>query len=214
MKNTILLVAAAVLAVGCDRQRQTASNDISSEKKTIRESAREAKNEVEKEAKAQKDWVNAEAKAAQAQIDAEKARAKAAATDAHPKVEAASQNIREAAGAANEKVQREVGTDKSTPPPAPPPVEPSQPAVAPATPTPAATAEDADQKLVEQVRSVVGDGSEANANLAKNLQITAKGGTVTVKGNVKNEADKTRIESAAKAVPGVSQVIVLLEVQE
>lgn len=208
MKNTLLVMAAALLVAGCDQQNKQASNDTSSDQDAIRQSAKEAKSEVEKQAKAAKDRLDAEAKAAQAQIDAEKARAKAAATDAQTKVETASQNIREAAGAASDKAQREVGAGATTT--TPPPSEPS------ATPTPATpsttSAPGVDQKLADQVRAAV-SGAEANADAAKDLQISATGGTVTVKGKVKSDAEKTRIENAAKAIPGVSQVVMQVEVQ-
>src|ERR1043166_6453209 len=87
MKNTIVLMAAAILAVGCDQQRQANNNTSTSpEKDQIRQSARDAKSEVDKQARAEKEMLDKEAKAAQAKIDAETARAKAAATDAQSKV--------------------------------------------------------------------------------------------------------------------------------
>ena len=210
MKTPFILTvaAAAILAVGCDQQKQ-AINDrsIDSEKDNIQKTAREAKSEVDKQAKAQKDMLEAEAKSAQAKLDAEKARLKAEATpDAQPKVDAAAQNIRDAAGAVGTRVQTETGTDRN---PA------TQPAVTPATPTAPSitTATDADQKLADQVRSVLGGTAEANAEAAKNIQVSASGGTITLKGSVKTEEEKTRIETAAKAIPGVSKVENQLEVK-
>ena len=65
MKTPLIFAAAAILAVGCDRQKQ-ASNDrpLDSEKSAIRKTAREAKSEVDKEARAQKEVLDAEAKSA------------------------------------------------------------------------------------------------------------------------------------------------------
>jgi osmotically-inducible protein OsmY len=198
MKKTLILIAVAALAAGCDQQR-TARNEQATdgEKDTVQKSVKEAKAEVDKQARAQKDILDAEAKAAQAKIDAEQARAKAAATDAQAKVEAASQTIRDAAGSASTKAQTESATIKSTET-APAPVE----------------ASDTDQKMVEQVKAALGTGvgTEAAADV-KAIQVTASGGTVTLSGNVKTEAEKTRLESAAKAVPGVTKVENKLEVK-
>ena len=189
MKKSLVLMAAAVLAVGCDQQKQ-ASNDstTTSDKSDIRQSVREAKSDVDKQARAQKEMLDSEAKAAQAKIDAEKARAKAESTEAQAKVDAASQGIRDAAGTASAKAQSEIGAAKG--------------------------ATDADQKLAEQVRTAVNGGTaEATTDASKNIQVSASGGTVTLKGTVKSETEKSRIETAAKAVPGVTKVENQLEVK-
>jgi osmotically-inducible protein OsmY len=219
MKRSMILVAATILAVGCDQQRQ-ASNDTttSSDKSTIRQSARDAKSAVDKEARAQKEMLDKEAKAAQAQIDAEKARAKAAGTDAEQKVDAASQNIREAAGSASTKVQSEVGAAKSdtvAPPTAPANPSTTSPAI-PVPTTPTTATADADQRLVDQVKAALtgGAGAEATADNTKNIQVSASGGTVTLKGAVKDEEEKSRLEAAAKAVPGVTRVDNQLQVKQ
>jgi hyperosmotically inducible periplasmic protein len=211
MKTPFILTvaAAAILAVGCDQQKQ-ATNDrsIESDKDNIQKSAREAKSEVDKQAKAQKDMLEAEAKAAQASLDAEKARAKAASTpDAQPKVDAAAQNIRDAAGAVGARIQTETGTERN-------PAVTTTPSVAPTTPTTTAPASEAEQKLADQVRTAISGGAaEANADAAKAIQVSASGSTVTLKGSVKSEEEKTRIETAAKAVAGVSRVENQLEVK-
>ena len=215
MKKTLILFAATILAVGCDQQRQ-ASNDSSttSDKSDIRKSVREAKSEVDKQASAQKEILDAEAKAAQAQIDAENARAKAAATDAQAKVDAASQNIREAAGSASAKAQNEVGGAKSTPALTAPPAESGTAPITPVPASPANTSSTDDQKLSEQVRAAINAGTaEATADAAKNIQVSASNGTVTLKGTVKTQEEKTRIETAAKAVSGVTSVDNQLEVK-
>ena len=214
MKNTIVLMAAAILAVGCDQQRQANNNTSTSpEKDQIRQSARDAKSEVDKQARAEKEMLDKEAKAAQAKIDAETARAKAAATDAQSKVDTASQNIRDAAGAGSAKAQSEVGAGTSTAPATPPPAEQAAPVTAnPATSANAAG--DADQKLADQVRTALNGGTaEATADASKNVQVSASSGTVTLKGTVTSDAQKTQIETAAKAVSGVSKVVNQLEVK-
>jgi len=199
MKKAIILFAAALLVVGCDQQRQ-ASNDTSTstEKSQIKDSVKEAKDEVDRQAKAQKDMLNAEAKAAQAKLDAEKARAQAAGSDAQAKVDAASQSIRDAAGSAAARAQQEVGS-----------------ASANARATLDSTTQPADQKLTEQVRAAItgGSGVEANAEATKNVQVSTSGGTVTLKGSVKTDAEKTQLETAAKAVPGVTKVDNQLQVK-
>jgi osmotically-inducible protein OsmY len=217
MKKTLVLIAAATLAVGCDQQRQVSTdNPTAAEKSEIRKSVREAKSEVDKQARAQKEILDSEAKAAQAQLDAEQARAKAAATDAQAKVDAASQNIREAAGAAATKAQSEVGAAKSTTvtPATIPPAESGVPPTTPVPATPANTAATDDQKLADQVRATISAGTtEATADAAENIQVSASGGTVTLKGTVKTQEEKTRIETAAKGVSGVTKVENQLEVK-
>ena len=73
---------------------------------------------------------------------------------------------------------------------------------------------ESEQKLTEQVRTAISSGTaEANADAAKAIQVSASGGTITLKGSVKSEEEKTRIETAAKAVAGVSKVENQLEVK-
>ncbi len=222
MKTPLILTvaAAAILAVGCDQQKQASNNRaIEAEKDNIQKSAREAKSEVDKQAKAQKDMLDAESKSAQAKLDAEKARVKAENTpDAQAKVDAAAQNIRDAAGAVGNRIQTETGADRNAVPP-PTPAVPPTPSVAPTPPTPtttapATTSNESDVKLADQVRTAISGGAgEANADAAKAIQVSSSGGTVTLKGSVKSDEEKTRIETAAKAVPGVSKVDNQLEVK-
>src|SRR5204863_2637966 len=119
-------------------------------------------------AKAQKDMLDAEAKSAQAKLDAEKSRLKAESTpDAQPKVDAAAQNIRDAAGAVGNRIQTETGANRN-----------------PATPAPASTSSETDQKLADDVRTAISGGAaEANADAAKAIQVNASGGTITLKGS-------------------------------
>jgi osmotically-inducible protein OsmY len=212
MKTPMIMAAVALIAVGCDRPQTTADADnrsVDQTKDTIQESAREAKNTIEKEAESKKEMIEAEAKSAQAQIEADKARLKSAGAEGSAKVDAAADNIRNA-GAAGVGTQTEVGTSPGT---VPPPV-PAEPVITTPTPAPTpnlSTATD-DQKLTEQVRTIVAPaGTDANA--AQAVQVTAAGGVVTLKGTVKSEAEKTRIETATKAVAGVTKVENQIEVK-
>ena len=206
MKIPLILATAALMAVGCNQQKQAANDQSRDRKDSIQKSAREAKAEIEKEARAKKEMLDAEVKSAQAKLDAEKARAKAASVDAQPKVDAAAQSIREAAGTVGEKTQVETGTAKSQPTPAatatPPPAKPAETA-----------ATEADQQLADQVRTAVQGGVAEATDASKDVQVSAAGGVVTLKGTVKNEEEKSRIDSAAKAVPGVTKVENQLEVK-
>ncbi len=202
MKTPLILAAIALIAVGCDQQKQSAdTRSLEDNKDSIQKSARAAKSEIEKEASAKKEIIEAEAKSAEAQIDAEKARAKAATLDAQGKLDAATQSIRDA-GAAGAKAQSEVGASKNTVQPvATPPVEPT--VIPPSTTT-------ADQNLVDQIRTAV---VPADASAAPTVQVMAAGGVVTLKGTVKTEAEKTRMETAARSVSGVTQVNNQIEVK-
>ena len=202
MKTPLILAAAALIAVGCDKQKQTADNRSPEQSEdSIRKSAKDAKDEIEREARAKKDVVEAEAKSAQAQIDAEKARIKAATLDGQSKLDAATQNIRDA-GAAGARAVNEIGASKST---ALPPTEP----VAVTTVSTVET----DQRMAEQVRSIlVPVGTDAAA--ASTVQVSATSSVVVLKGTVKSEAEKSRMEAAAKGVSGVTRVDNQIEVKE
>jgi hypothetical protein len=219
LKTSLTVAAAAILAVGCDRQRQ-ASNDRSLEgnKDAVQKSVREAKSEVDKQAKAQKDILEAEAKSAQAKLDAEKARVRAESTDAQGKVDAAAQNIRDASGAASTRSSSDTGTGRATvtappsetTPVTPPPPTPTTPST---TPTPTTANAESDQKLTEQVRSAVVGGGDDNAG-AKTIQVSVAGGTVTLSGSVASDTEKAQAEQKAKAVSGVNKVDNQLQVKQ
>ena len=213
MKTPLIFAAAAMLAAaGCDQQKQQARTDgaLNSDKSAVEKTVRDAKAEVDKQAKAQKEMLDAEAKSAQAKIDAEKARAKAESTDAQAKVDAASQNIREAAGSASAKAQTEIGAAKNSTVETAPPAESITPtatrSTTPAPTTPATAATELDQQLTEKVRTAVLGAASANTDESKAIQIAVSGGTVTLTGSVKSDAEKSRAESTARAVPGVNKV--------
>jgi hypothetical protein len=215
MKTPLILTAVALIAVGCDRPKNVADNrSVEQGKDSIQKSAREAKSAIEKEAESKKDIIEAEAKSAQAKLDADKARVKAATAEAQTKVDAATDSIRNA-GAAGTRVQTEVGTSPTTvTPPTPAPTQPSTVTTVPPTPptpVPSPSAATDDQKLAEQVRTTL---APADATTAPSVQVTAApGGVVTLKGTVKTEAEKSRMEAAAKAVAGVTKVENQIEVK-
>jgi hyperosmotically inducible protein len=62
-----------------------------------------------------------------------------------------------------------------------------------------------DIKVAAAVRkAIVGDDSLSTS--AHNLKFIAADGTVTLRGPVKNDAEKARVESIVKGVPGVTTV--------
>lgn len=70
-----------------------------------------------------------------------------------------------------------------------------------------------DREITAAVRrAVVSDGS-LSFN-AKNIKIITTGGKVTLRGPVKSDAEKTTIESKAKATPGVTYVDNQIEVKK
>jgi osmotically-inducible protein OsmY len=204
MKMPLILAAVALMAAGCNPEKQAANDQSRDQRKdSIQKSAREAKAEIEKEARARKQMLDAEARSAQAKLDAEKARAKAESVDAQSKVDAATQSIRDAAGTAAERTQVEIGTAKSQQSPAAP--TPTKPAETAAT--------GSDQQLADQVRTAIQGGVAEATDASKDVQVSAAGGVVTLKGTVKSEEDKSRLESVAKSVPGVTSVENQLEVK-
>jgi hyperosmotically inducible protein len=84
--------------------------------------------------------------------------------------------------------------------PAPQATSPSAPAQ-PATPAPSAT--DPDKTLARQVKSAL----EATQGIAaQQIDVSAKGGAVTLWGTVADPAEQSKAVEAAKAVPGVKAV--------
>lgn len=81
------------------------------------------------------------------------------------------------------------------------------------TPTSSSQSNDAsDVKLVAAVRRALTKDSSLSM-LAHNVKVIASGSTVTLRGPVKSEDEKSRVESIARAVSGVSQVTNELEVK-
>ncbi len=81
------------------------------------------------------------------------------------------------------------------------------------TPTSSSQSNDAsDVKLAAAVRRALTKDSSLSM-LAHNVKVIASGSTVTLRGPVKSEDEKSRVESIARAVSGVSQVTNELEVK-
>jgi len=78
------------------------------------------------------------------------------------------------------------------------------------------TAEDqseneADRTITQNIRKAINSDDSLSTN-AKNVKIITNDGTVTLRGPVKNEQEKTAIEAKAKQVAGVKNVDNQLEI--
>lgn len=92
----------------------------------------------------------------------------------------------------------------SAPPAASSPAPQATTAIAPTPPaTPAPGAPDPDKTLARQVKSAL----EATQGIAaQQIDVTAKGGAITLWGTVADPAEQNKAVEAAKAVPGVKAV--------
>jgi hyperosmotically inducible protein len=80
------------------------------------------------------------------------------------------------------------------------------------TKTPGDQAEnEADRKITQEVRQALTSDNSLSTN-AQNVKIITDNGTVTLRGPVKSEKEKTAIESKAKQVAGVKKVDNQLEI--
>lgn len=68
-----------------------------------------------------------------------------------------------------------------------------------------------DLKLTQSIRKAVVADDSLSVN-AHNVKIITQGGVVTLRGPVKNEDEKRKIEEKARAVSGVTRVDNLLEI--
>lgn len=68
------------------------------------------------------------------------------------------------------------------------------------------TQTDTDHTTAHAVQAAISQDSSVSHNAKLTVQVTARNGTVTLTGNVANEAEKAKIESIAKGVNGVSNV--------
>src|SRR5262249_29886767 len=78
------------------------------------------------------------------------------------------------------------------------------------------TAEDqseneADRTITQNIRKAINSDDSLSTN-AKNVKIITNDGTVTLRGPVKNEQEKTAVEAKAKQVAGVKSVDNQLEI--
>jgi osmotically-inducible protein OsmY len=70
---------------------------------------------------------------------------------------------------------------------------------------------EADRTITQNIRQAI-TGDESLSTNAKNVKIITNDGTVTLRGPVKSEKEKTEIEAKAKQVAGVKRVDNQLEV--
>jgi hypothetical protein len=82
----------------------------------------------------------------------------------------------------------------------------------PAADATAQSESESDIRISAAVRKSVVDDSSLSVN-AHNVKITTASGVVTLRGPVKNDQEKSSIESKAKQVAGVTRVDNLLEIE-
>lgn len=70
---------------------------------------------------------------------------------------------------------------------------------------------EADRKITQDIRSALTSDDSLSTD-AKNVKVITSDGTVTLRGPVKNDKEKTQIEAKAKQVTGVKRVDNQLEV--
>jgi osmotically-inducible protein OsmY len=70
-----------------------------------------------------------------------------------------------------------------------------------------------DRKMTQQIRQAV-MGDKGLSMTAKNIKIITVNGEVTLRGTVKHESEKSRIDKLAKAAAGEKKVINQLEAQK
>ncbi|MDB6029552.1 MAG: osmY [Verrucomicrobiales bacterium] len=229
MKNTIIVLAAVLALVGCqkkndvnesagaqkdsvDQSAKSQKNALDQQKKEIEKSASATKKEISESAGAQKERVEAQADAAKANITAEQkkieADAKAAKADADAQAKAA-----------------KASADAQT--------SASQPAAGQTTVNESAGAQsasglgaqdqatsDADRAIVQQIRqSLTSADATAQPQATgastsfKNVTIISKDGVITLKGTVQSDAEKADLEAKTKAISGVKSVDNQLQVK-
>lgn len=195
MKKTVVLLAATLAFVGCQRGDQTANEPAGAEKERIEQSkdaqkdaldqekkhvsseAKMEKKQIGAQADAQKETVEAQSDAQKAQIDAQKKEVDAEAKAQKAQTEA-NKDVSEAAGAE----QKDANSDKA---------------------------------IETRVReALVGtDQTTPTSTAAQNIKISVDKGVVTLKGTVKTEAEKMDLENKAKVVSGVQSVTNEIEVK-
>lgn len=200
MKTIVILAAASLAFVGCNKrdnamnesagaqkdqieQSKDAQKDaLNQQKKGIEQSKDQAQDQISTQAKAEKKQLEAQADAQKAQLDAQKKQVEAQAAVAKADV-TAEQKVNEAAGAANDHLAQTQGTD-------------------------------ADKQLSQQVRqSFTTTLGQDNPAAMKNITVIAMDGKVTLKGTVATEGEKKNLEAQAKKIPGVTSVDNQLEVK-
>jgi hypothetical protein len=92
-----------------------------------------------------------------------------------------------------------------------PSVSPSTAPDVPPTQTPPGNAE-RDKAITEEIRAIIRNDSRMSA-IAYGIEIVTRAGVVSLAGNVPTQAEKDTIESRAREVSGVIEVVNNLEVQ-
>ena len=83
----------------------------------------------------------------------------------------------------------------------------------PTAATPSDQAEnEGDLQITTSIRKAIVADESLSLN-AHNVKVITSGGTVTLRGPVKSQQEKTSVEAKAKQVAGVAQVINLLEIE-
>ncbi|MEO7300456.1 MAG: BON domain-containing protein [Verrucomicrobiota bacterium] len=213
MKTIVILAAASLAFVGCNKQDSTMGDSartekdqieqskdaqkaaLNDQKKSIEQVADQAQDQLSAQAKADKAQIEAQADAQKAQIDAEKKQIDAQAAAAKADVSAQAK-INEAAGATTD---RTVSINANT---------------TDRTIGVSANATDTDKMLTQQIRqSFTTTLGKDNPTAVQNIMVTAKDGKVTLKGSVKTDAEKKNLEAQVKAMPGVTSIDNQLEVK-
>ena len=186
MKTIVILAAASLAFVGCNKrdnsinesagaqkdqieQAKDAKQDaLDQQQKQIEESKDRAQDQIGARAKLEKKQLEAQAEAEKARLEAQKKEAAAQAAAAKAEV-TADKKINEAAGAASDKSIDLSAQTQGT---------------------------DADKSLSQQIRqSFSGTIGQDNPAAMKNITVTAMDGRVTLKGTVATEAEKKNLEA-------------------
>ena len=189
MKTIVILAAASLALVGCNKEDRSMNesagaqkDQIEQSKETQKDALNQQKKDLNRTAKAEKEQIDSQTADQKAQLDAQKKQVEDQAANAKSDVQ---QKVDEAAGAATTQLN---ALDQGT--------------------------SEADRKITQQVRqSIVSTLGADNSTLAKNITIITKDGKVTLKGMVNTDAEKKNLEEQAKAAPGVTSVDNQLEVK-
>ena len=214
MKKTLIVFAAAALAiVGCKQRTDNVSESAGAEKDRVenqsdaqKEAINQQKKQISEEAGAQKKAIEAQADAQKAQLDAEKkqieAQEKAAKAEAEAKKEEAK------AQAKAQEAQTEAQKDQAE---AQAKADKAQAEAQSGVNEAAGATTDKDRDLETRLRtSLFGD----KASTDQDIKITVRDGKVTLSGKVKSEQEKQDWEQKAKSTTGVTSVDNQLKVEQ
>jgi len=105
---------------------------------------------------------------------------------------------------------RPVTSDRTTSPPSSPAPSATNPSATSSSPSAAATSA-TDQALAQRITSSLREDSSL-AGTAPNITVEVNNGTVTLKGSVNSQQQRSDIESKVRNITGVTQVVNNLEV--